>query len=163
MPSVTGPDGRKLSFPEGTDPQVVMQVLREQYPDANWGQPAKQQMPQPEPVDMAAVARQTFDESPWYAKPFIAAGGELTRIGRGVQQLVTPDDSEYGRALQGRIDADAPMQDGIHGVSGFVGRALPYLATLPLGGPEAALLGRAAFHRRRRMTTPALNLLLYRR
>lgn len=143
MPSVTGPDGRKLSFPEGTEPQVVMQVLREQYPDANWGQPAKQQMPQPEPVDMAAVARQTFDESPWYAKPFIAAGGELTRIGRGVQQLVTPDDSEYGRALQGRIDADAPMQDGIHGVSGFVGRALPYLATLPLGGPEAALLGRA--------------------
>ncbi len=93
--------------------------------------------------DPAVVARQTFDESPWYAKPFIAAGAELTRLGRGAQQLVVPSGSEYGKALQDQINADAPFQDGVHGVSGFVGRALPYLATLPLGGPEAAVLGRA--------------------
>ena len=29
-----------------------------------------------------------------------------------------------------------------HGVSNLVGRALPYLATIPLGGPEAAVVGR---------------------
>ena len=99
--------------------------------------------PQTPPVDyMAQGAREAYDSLPWYQKPFVAAGAELTRIGRGVGQLVTPDDSDWGRSLQASVDADAPFQDGIHGVSGFIGRALPYLATLPVGGPEAAALGR---------------------
>lgn len=98
---------------------------------------------QESPVDYAAqAARETYDGLPWYQKPFVAAGAELTRIGRGVGQMLTPDDSEFGKSLQANIDADAPYQEGIHGVSGFVGRALPYLATLPVGGPEAAALSR---------------------
>lgn len=93
-------------------------------------------------VDAAAIARQTYDESPWYQRPFIAAGAEMNRLGRGVQQILSDDDSAFGRNLQARIDADAPYQQGVHGVSGFIGRALPYIATLPLGAPEAAALGR---------------------
>lgn len=87
-------------------------------------------------------ARAEFDASSWIDRPLIGAGAEFKRIGRGVGQLFTADDSTYGRELQAAVDADAPLQDGIHGVSGFVGRALPYLATLPLGGPEAAALSR---------------------
>ncbi len=92
------------------------------------------------PVDEAAIARQVYAASPWYQRPLIAAGAELTRLGRGVQQLVTSKDSAAGRRLQQRIDADAPTQQGVHGVSGFIGRALPYVATLPLGTPEIAAL-----------------------
>lgn len=40
MPTVTGPDGRKLRFPKGTDPNLVVKTLREQYPDADWSQQA---------------------------------------------------------------------------------------------------------------------------
>lgn len=94
------------------------------------------------PVDQAAIARQVYDNSPWYQRPFIAAGAEMNRIGRGLQQLVTDKDSAKGRALQQRIDADAPMQEGVNGVSGFIGRVLPYAATAVMGGPEAAVLGR---------------------
>ncbi|MBE0269668.1 hypothetical protein FG476_04080 [Xylella fastidiosa subsp. multiplex] len=94
------------------------------------------------PVDQAAIARQVYDDSPWYQRPFIAAGAEMNRIGRGLQQLVTDKDSAKGRALQQRIDADAPMQEGVNGVSGFIGRVLPYAATAVMGGPEAAVLGR---------------------
>ncbi|WP_247644826.1 hypothetical protein [Xylella fastidiosa] len=92
------------------------------------------------PVDEAAIARQVYAASPWYQRPLIAAGAELARLGRGVQQLVTSKDSAAGRRLQQRIDADAPTQQGVHGVSGFIGRALPYVATLPLGTPEIAAL-----------------------
>ena len=147
------PDGsiKRVEVPDGATDDQILQFVQSQYqvPQESRQQRyerilAENEARQPSgSSDRTVVARQTFDASPWYAKPFIAAGGELTSLGRSAQQLVTPDDSEYGRALQGRIDADAPMQDGIHGVSGFVGRALPYLATLPLGGPEAALLGRA--------------------
>ena len=42
MPTVTGPDGRKLRFPEGTDPATVMAVLQQQYPDADFGSAAGQ-------------------------------------------------------------------------------------------------------------------------
>ena len=146
------PDGSIGEFPDGMADADIERVLKQQFPQ----QPAESRQQKYERLlaelearqpsgssDPAVVARQTFDESPWYAKPFIAAGAELTRLGRGAQQLVVPSGSEYGKALQDRVNADAPFQDGVHGVSGFVGRALPYLATLPLGGPEAAVLGRA--------------------
>lgn len=151
---ITAPDGRKLrvTAPEGATQEDALAYAQQQLGQ----QPAESKQQKYERLraefearqpsgdsDPASVARQTFDESPWYAKPFIAAGAELTRLGRGAQQLVVPSGSEYGKALQDRINADVPYQDGIHGVSGFVGRALPYLATLPLGGPEAAVLGRA--------------------
>ncbi|WP_411393515.1 hypothetical protein [Xylella fastidiosa] len=64
----------------------------------------------------------------------------MNRIGRGLQQLITDKDSAKGRALQQRIDTDAPMQEGVNGVSGFIGRVLPYAATAVMGGPEAAVL-----------------------
>ncbi|HHW4672273.1 MAG TPA: hypothetical protein ACQGQF_00260 [Xylella fastidiosa subsp. pauca] len=118
-------------------------------PDGPWNDYAgevatpKKKAPAPAPpVDQAAIARQVYDDSPWYQRPFIAAGAEMNRIGRGLQQLVTPKDSARGRALQQRIDADAPMQEGVNGVSGFIGRVLPYAATAVMGGPEAAVLGR---------------------
>nr|WP_279583520.1 hypothetical protein [Xylella fastidiosa] len=60
------------------------------------------------PVDEAAIARQVYAAFPWYQRPLIAAGAELARLGRGVQQLVTSKDSAAGRRLQQRIDADAP-------------------------------------------------------
>ncbi|HHW4669385.1 MAG TPA: hypothetical protein ACQGQJ_07295 [Xylella fastidiosa subsp. multiplex] len=118
-------------------------------PDGPWNDYAdevatpKKKAPAPAPlVDQAAIARQVYNDSPWYQRPFIAAGAEMNRIGRGLQQLVTDKDSAKGRALQQRIDADAPMQEGVNGVSGFIGRVLPYAATAVMGGPEAAVLGR---------------------
>ncbi|HHW4670308.1 MAG TPA: hypothetical protein ACQGQU_00630, partial [Xylella fastidiosa subsp. multiplex] len=118
-------------------------------PDGPWNDYAdevatpKKKAPAPAPpVDQAAIARQVYNDSPWYQRPFIAAGAEMNRIGRGLQQLITDKDSAKGRALQQRIDADAPMQEGVNGVSGFIGRVLPYAATAVMGGPEAAVLGR---------------------
>lgn len=49
MPVVTGPDGRKLRFPDGTSEQEVMAVLQQQYPDAFGGAPAG-----PDPAQQAA-------------------------------------------------------------------------------------------------------------
>ncbi|WP_419669928.1 hypothetical protein [Xylella fastidiosa] len=68
----------------------------------------------------------------------IAAGAELTRLGRSATARNVWRFRR--RRLQQRIDADAPTQQGVHGVSGFIGRALPYVATLPLGTPEIAAL-----------------------
>lgn len=106
--------------------------------------------PPPHPVDQAAIARQVYNDSPWYQRPFIAAGAEMNRIGRGLQQLITDKDSAKGRALQQRIDADAPMQEGVNGVSGFIGRVLPYAATAVMVAPRLPYLGgwgkRARWH-----------------
>jgi len=126
------PDGSIAEFPDGMPDDEIEAVIQKQFP-----------APAAAPVDyMAQGAREAYDNAAWYQKPFIAAGAEMTRLGRGIGQLLAPDDSEWGRSLQASVDADAPFQDGIHGVSGFIGRVLPYLATLPLGGPEAAALGR---------------------
>ncbi len=132
------PDGTVVEFPDEMSDAEIEAVLRDQMPEKQ----AKPRDPEP-PVDYTAqAARETYDPSPWYQKPFIAAGAEMTRLGRGIGQLVTPSDSSWGRSLQASVDADAPYQEGIHGPSSWLGRALPYLATLPLGGPEAAALGR---------------------
>ena len=131
------PDGSIVEFPDDMTDAEIEEVLRTQFPEQPQAAPAAA------PVDYAAqAARETYDASPWYQKPFIAAGAEMTRLGRGIGQLVTPSDSSWGLSLQASVDADAPYQEGIHGPSSWLGRALPYLATLPLGGPEAAALGR---------------------
>ena len=131
------PDGSIVEFPDDMTDAEIEEVLRTQFPEQPQAAPAAG------PVDYAAqAARETYDASPWYQKPFIAAGAEMTRLGRGIGQLVTPSDSSWGLSLQASVDADAPYQEGIHGPSSWLGRALPYLATLPLGGPEAAALGR---------------------
>ncbi|MGY0342226.1 hypothetical protein [Xylella fastidiosa] len=63
-------------------------------PDGPWNDYAdeiatpKKKVPTPAPpVDQAAIARQVYNDSPWYQRPFIAAGAEMNRIGRGLQQL----------------------------------------------------------------------------
>lgn len=58
MPVVTGPDGRKLRFPDGTSQDEVMAVLAQQYPDA-FGQgqdPAQPGTPDPAIAPGAAPA-----------------------------------------------------------------------------------------------------------
>ena len=143
---ITGPDGAtyEITAPDDATEEQVMSYAQQNY-GQEYGQ--TQSSPQPpveqKPVDyLAQAAREEYDKAAWYQKPFIAAGAEFTRIGRGVGQLLTPDDSEWGRSLQASVDADAAYQDGIHGPSSWLGRALPYLATIPLGGPEAAALSR---------------------
>ena len=140
---ITGPDGAtyEITAPDDATQDDVMAYAQQNYGQAQGSEPPSSQAQAP--VDYTAIAaRENYDALPWYQKPFVAAGAEMTRLGRGVGQLLTPDDSEWGKSLQASVDSDAAYQDGIHGVSGFVGRALPYIATLPLGGPEAAALGR---------------------
>lgn len=89
-------------------------------------------------------ARQAYDDSPALLKPFISAGAELTSLGRGIGQFLTPNDSAIHQRLTDAANADAPYQSGPHGLSAVAGRALPYLATLPLGGPAVGTAGRVA-------------------
>jgi hypothetical protein len=96
--------------------------------------------PKPKPPVIADLARATFDESPWYQKALIGAGGELKSLGRGIGQIFTPNDSQTHKNLTAAADQDRAFQSGVHGVAGFAGRALPYLATAPLSAPEAIAL-----------------------
>lgn len=142
MPIVTGPDGRRLRFPDGTDQATVMQVLQEQYPDADWGEAQQKQTVTPQAPDVGELARQTYDDSPFLQRALISAGAEFNSLGRGIGQLVTPNDSAIHQRITGSADAARPFSDAPHGGANIVGRALPYLATLPLGGPESAVLAR---------------------
>lgn len=158
---ITGPDGAtyEITAPDDATEEQVLAYAQKNYGGAK--QQPKQRITAEEARDPSLIpderyraagmeppksardrARDEFDAASWYERPLIGAGAEFMRIGRGVGQLFTPDDSNVGRALQTAVDEDAATQDGVHGVSGFVGRALPYLATLPLGGPEAAALSR---------------------
>ena len=93
------------------------------------GQP--QAAPAAAPVDYAAqAARETYDASPWYQKPFIAAGAEMTRLGRGIGQLVTPSDSSWGRSTASVIpgyrnttDTASSMASAAASVPPVAGRA----------------------------------------
>lgn len=96
----------------------------------------------PKAPDDATLARQAYDDSPFLQRAMISAGGELKALGRGLGQILTPDDSAAHKAITAAADADAPFQDAPHGAANLVGRALPYLATVPFGGPEAAILSR---------------------
>lgn len=123
---------------------VIADEIRRLQGAGNFANVKSQVTTRPVPKSAAEVARETFDQSPAYAKPFIAAGAELTSLGRGIAQMVTPNDSQTNRDLTAAADADAPYQEGIHGLPSFAGRALPYLATLPLGGPALGTGGRLA-------------------
>lgn len=144
---VQGPDGQLLEFPDGTDRETMRAALAKRY-----GGPGQAQKPSmaeryaaagiEAPKPAADIARETYDQAPWYQRPLIAAGAELTSLGRGIAQAVTPNDSAAHQRLTAAADADKPYQEGIHGPSGFVGRAAPYLATLPLGSPAVGAAGR---------------------
>ena len=144
MPSVTGPDGRKLSFPDGTDQQAVMQVLREQYPDAKWDQPAESKQQKYERLLAENEARQPSDpmhpsNNPTtgmsgFGKFAAGVGKSIYDTGRGVKQL-------FGGMSREEVDAqrqqDAALMEtgaGLAGnIAGTVGQVL-----LPGGVLKAA-------------------------
>jgi len=90
----------------------------------------------------AELARQAYDDSPFGQRALISTGAEFKALGRGIGQIFTPNDSAAHKAITASANADRPFADAPHGGANLVGRALPYLATIPLGGPEAAVLGR---------------------
>ena len=91
----------------------------------------------------AELARQAYDDSPFLQRALISAGAEFNALSRGIGQLVTPNDSAIHQQITDSANAARPFADAPHGGANIVGRALPYLATLPLGGPEGAVLSRA--------------------
>lgn len=141
---VQGPDGQLYEFPDGTSRDVMRTAMQKRYASAraDFGDVESRATTRPVPKTTAEIARETYDQSPALAKPLIAAGGELTSMGRGIAQLFTPNDSAVNKRLTAAADADAPYQAGVHGASAIAGRALPYLATLPLGGPAVGTAGR---------------------
>jgi len=90
------------------------------------------------PRSQAEVDRAAYDEMPWYGRLAASTGAEFKSMGRGIGQLLTPNDSAVHQRLVAASDADAPYQDAQHGATNVAGRVLPYLATLPLGGEAAA-------------------------
>jgi len=90
----------------------------------------------------AELARQAYDDSSFGQRALISAGAEFKGLGRGIGQIFTPNDSAAHKAITASANADRPFADAPHGGANLVGRALPYLATIPLGGPEAAVAGR---------------------
>lgn len=144
---VQGPDGAVIEFPDGTSPDVMQQAMAAHYggPSADPRGSLSDRYAAAgieAPKSQGEVARQAYDESPWYAKPFISAGAEFTSLGRGIAQRLTPNDSATHQRLTAAADADKPYQDAPHGLPNLVGRSLPYLATLPLGSPAVGLGGR---------------------
>lgn len=138
---ITGPDGAtyEVTAPEGATEQDVMAYVQQHHAAQPQQTPAQhyadlqQQVGQPSPED---AARTQYDAMPWYQQAAVSAGGELTSLGRGIGQMLTPDSSAVNQRLTANANADAPAQDAMHGLPNVVGRALPYLATLPLGGGE---------------------------
>jgi hypothetical protein len=139
---ITGPDGAtyEVTAPEGaTDADVMAYV--QQHHAAQQQTPAQhyadlqQQAGTQSPED---AARAEYDASPWYERAAISTGAEFANLGRGIGQLVTPNDSAVHQRLVAASDADAPYQDAPHGATNVLGRALPYLATLPLGATAGA-------------------------
>lgn len=81
------------------------------------------------------LARKEYDSMPWWRRAVVSAGGESQALLQGAGQLLGVTDQQT-------VDAQAPQQDAMHGSSNFIGRALPYLATAAIGGPEAGLAAR---------------------
>lgn len=140
---VQGPDGQQLEFPDGTPQETMRAAMQKRY-----GAPKPAA---PKPPTLGQSARQVFDDAPWYERALIGAGEQLDSMGRGINQIASAaadqipgvDLTERRARLQREADDAQQVNAGIHGVAGNVGRALPYLATIPLGGPEASLLARA--------------------
>jgi hypothetical protein len=137
MPSVTGPDGRKLNFPEGTDPQLVMRVLREQYPDADWGQPQESRQQKYERIKAELDRKngtQGLDPTAGMsgAEKFMAGFGKsLVDTAEGVGQLfgaVDTQDVERRRALDTQL-----MDTGAGTFGNIVGQGVQMAAPVPAG------------------------------
>ncbi len=119
MPSVTGPDGRKLNFPEGTDQQAVLRVLQQQYPDAEWGQQpqeSKQQKPDFSNVSgsmsktvAATKPRNGLTNFADAAQHHLMAApigiAQLAAHGVNVGIQAAAGGTDYAKGVQGRLDA----------------------------------------------------------
>jgi hypothetical protein len=140
---ITSPDGRTfdVTAPDGATQDQVMAYVQAQHAQAPKQTAAEhyadlqQQAGTQSPEE---AARAEYDAMPLPQRMLVSAGGEGMSLARGVAQFVTPNSSDVHKRLVAASDADAAAQDGMHGVANFAGRALPYLATLPLGGPELA-------------------------
>jgi hypothetical protein len=126
MPKLSEVTGGKLKLSQVTDAGAPS--LADRYAAAGLQAPRSQ----------AEVDRAAYDEMPWYGRLAASTGAEFKSMGRGIGQLVTPNDSAVHQRLVAASDADAPYQDAQHGATNVAGRVLPYLATLPLGGEAAA-------------------------
>ena len=138
---------------EAARQQYFAQVVAPQIGDPAQVEMAKAQFDaqtkrtQPKPITPKApgdaeLARQAYDDSSFGQRALISAGAEFKALGRGIGQIFTPNDSAAHKAITASANADRPFADAPHGGANFVGRALPYLATIPLGGTEAAVVGR---------------------
>lgn len=139
---ITGPDGAtyEVTAPAGATDADVMAYVQQHH--------ASQQTPAQHYADLVQraggiqspeeLARAQYDAAPWYERTAISTGAEFKSLGRGIGQLLTPDGSAINKSLTAAADADAPTQNAPHGATNVLGRALPYLATLPLGGGAGA-------------------------
>lgn len=139
MPSVTGPDGRKLNFPEGTPQETVMTVLQQQYPESFSGQPAG--------ADFSNVQARVDSTEPRAERD---ASGQLTEYGQRVQAVqsetratMSPTVGMSGvdrfRAGFGKSFADAGRglyQAGVDSANRTLGAG--YIGLNAVGAPGAA-------------------------
>jgi hypothetical protein len=109
-------------------------------------------------------AQSTYDAMSFPERVFTSAGSGLLDVYHGAQGLDAmirqgmghvlgiPSLEQGGQADRERLAQEAtqnaPYEAGEHGLANFVGQALPYVASAPVGGPEAAgaraLLSRVA-------------------
>ena len=102
MPSVTGPDGRKLNFPAGTPQDQVLAVLKQQYPDSFGGQAAPIDDRQAR-YDQRLKELQSADQTNYDP----SVGGGTLRLGPINTGIPTPQWFERGAAGLGKSLADS--------------------------------------------------------
>ncbi len=131
----------KLSEVTGQAPQKLkLSQVTGQAPETREARYARlQKQAAADPQQFGAEAE--FQAMPRWQQMLAGAGAEGVAMGRGIAQFVTPNDSAVHQQLTSAADEDARYQDATSTTgAGIAGHVLPYLATIPLGGPEAAAL-----------------------
>lgn len=166
MPTVTGPDGRKLKFPEGTPQEEVMAVLAQQYPDSFSGQaavpapggpaapPGGPAAPSPgagtgDPTGATPSAPPgagTGDENPlngmpWYQRAAAGAGQSVDSSIRSVRQLynyLVGDDAKLAELKKEEEERRALDAPLLGDLAGRSGQIAGYIAQMAVPGGQAA-------------------------
>lgn len=112
-------------------------------------------MAAPETPEQAAARRQAnYDEMSFPERVGVSAGNAIDELYHGAQGIGAMVGEGIGRAtginaltqaaqderqqLAQHEAENAPFNAGLHGPSNWIGQAVPYVATAPLGGAEAA-------------------------